>query len=57
MSYTFGTCDLFVDFFVMLLVHEEVIIYMDGMDRHPAVLDIGSRTLTVSTELGQIEIS
>ena len=40
----------------MPLVHEYVVIGMDSMDRHQAVLDVGRRTVTVSTELGQIEV-
>ena len=51
-----GTHVLLVDFFVMSLVHEDVILGMDWMDRHHAVLDVGRRTVTVSTELGQIEV-
>ncbi|KAE9623954.1 hypothetical protein GP644_23620, partial [Parasedimentitalea maritima] len=51
-----GTHVLLVDFFVMSLEHEEVILGMDWMDRHSAVLDVGRRTVTLSTELGQVEV-
>ena len=36
----------------MHLVHEEVILGMDWMDRHHAILDISRRTVTISTEAG-----
>ena len=51
-----GTCVVFVDLFVMPLVHGYVVLGMDSMDRHQAVRDVGRRTVTVSTELGQIEV-
>ncbi|MCO5697012.1 retroviral-like aspartic protease family protein, partial [Acinetobacter baumannii] len=47
-----GNRDWLAAFFVMHLVHEEVILGMDWMDRHYAILDISRRTVTISTETG-----